>query len=158
VDAVPYRKKRRSTVVRTLDPSQPLPSDLIDISHLSRIIVSAPNCTGHGRLRVGPDGSRLPEVTRGFIYYHSPTDIPPTAGEVRFRLTSGDNPESFKMGSDLHVRNTALPWRTTLLTTTEERKIYKPIRELLLADGLVTPALLTKCGEIAKETNRGFRA
>jgi hypothetical protein len=80
-----------------------------------------------------------------------------TAGEVRFRLTSGDNPKSFKMGSDLHVRNTALPWRTTLLTMTE-RKIYKPIRELLLADGLVAPALLTKCGEIAKETNRRFRA
>jgi hypothetical protein len=90
--------------------------------------------------------SRFPEGTRGFLYYHSPeASDPPIAGEIRFRLTPGNDPAYFTHGSDLLCPN-GLPWVIHLLAMTgsQTKLFYQPIRKLLIDDGLVAPALLEK--------------
>jgi hypothetical protein len=94
----------------------------------------------------------FPEGTRGFLYYKSPkAGVPPAAGELRFRLMPGNPPAvSFAQGSDLQVE-TGLPWHIPLLAMVErsesvrEGRHYQSIRQLLLDDGFVTPALLEMC-------------
>jgi len=93
----------------------------------------------------------FPEGTRGFLYYKSPkAGVPPAAGELRFRLMPRNTPASFVRGSDLQLE-TGLPWRVPLLRMVErsecvrEGRHYQSIRQLLLNDGFVTPALLETC-------------
>jgi len=91
----------------------------------------------------------FPEGTRGFLYYNSPkAGVPPAAGELRFRLMPRNLPAvSFVQGSDLQVE-TDIPWHIPLLAMVErsecvrEGRHYQSIRQLLLDDGFVTPALL----------------
>ena len=88
--------------------------------------------------------NRFPEGTRGFLYYHSPpAGVPPAAGELRFRLTPGDDPASFDQGSDLQTE-TGLPWCIPILKLGAYAKSqnYQIIRKLLHDDGFLTPALL----------------
>ena len=95
--------------------------------------------------------NRFPEGTRGFLYYHlPPAGVPPAAGELRFRLTPGDDPASFDQGSDLQME-TGLPWCIPLLRIVgssqyaQEGQNYRIIWKLLHDDGFVTPALLGTC-------------
>ena len=135
----PRRKKNR---LQTLDPSQLRPSDFIDFS-----------LTKHPSLNISSSqsfrftyssNSCFPDGTRGFLYYQSPIPgAPPAAGDLRFRLTPGNDPASFNQGSDLQLPN-GLPWGASLLTIAH-RQCYQPIRQLLIDDGLVTPALLETC-------------
>jgi hypothetical protein len=104
------------------------------------------NETSHTRLRNFPTTIPFPACTQGFLYYHSPPSIPPVAGEVRFRLTPENNPELFDLGRDLHTRN-GLPWRIPLLAMSGNNS-HKHLLQLLLADGLVTPALMAKCDQM----------
>jgi hypothetical protein len=84
------------------------------------------------------------------LYYKPPkAGVPPAAGELRFRLMPGNPPAvSFAQGSDLQVE-TGLPWHIPLLAMVErsvrEGRHYQSIRQLLLNDGFVTPALLETC-------------
>lgn len=55
------------------------------------------------------DSIPFPPSTRGFLYYHSFDNLSPLANELRFRLTSSDNPKSFHDGVDLRLPN-GLPW------------------------------------------------
>jgi hypothetical protein len=90
--------------------------------------------------------SRFPEGTRGFLYYHPPeASDPPITGQIRFRLTPGNDPAYFTHGSDL-LRPNGLPWAIHLLAMagSQTKLFYQPIRKLLIDDGLVAPALLEK--------------
>ena len=134
--------------MQTLHPSRLGSSDLIDISLKHRMTVYGSSCqspfvgTYYGF-------RRFPEGTRGFLYYNSPkAGVPPAAGELRFRLMPGNPPAvSFAQGSDL-LMDTGLPWHISLLLmverseSTREGRHYQSIRQLLLDDGIVTPALL----------------
>jgi hypothetical protein len=106
--------------------------------------------------------SNFPEGTRGFLYYHSPeASDPPTAGEIRFRLTTGNDPASFNQGSDLRAPN-GLPWIIHLLATVENtggggKQIYQPIKQLLVDDRLVTPALLETCAAMVNASGHPRR-
>jgi hypothetical protein len=75
--------------------------------------------------------------------------MPPAAGQVRFRLTTGDNPDSFMAGSDFHLEN-GLLWNIPLLAMVQP-VCFEPLLELLLADGLVTRALVEKCNKMMQE-------
>jgi hypothetical protein len=80
----------------------------------------------------------FPENSRGVLYYHSDSDLPSIAGEVRFRLC--DTVENFDRGSDLHILGT--PWSLSL-----PRIAYTPafmgLRELLVKEGLVDDQTMT---------------
>jgi hypothetical protein len=98
--------------------------------------------------------NRFPEGTRGFLYYNSPkVGVPLAAGELRFRVTPGDTPASFVQGSDL-LLETGLPWSIPLLVMVEKSESirkgqqYQPIRQVLLDDGFITPALLETCAAL----------
>ena len=85
---------------------------------------------------------RFPEGTRGFIYYRPPNPgTPSVAGNLRFRLTPGNNPASFIQGSDLRMPN-GLPWGIPLLLIAVKYQSHNFIRQQLIDDGLVTPTLL----------------
>ena len=156
MDALPIRKKR-SAVIRTLDPSRLAPSDFIDASLKTGLTFKSYNCKEVAWLCTEPIATRFPAGTRGFLYYHLPTDsMPSAAGEIRFRLTPGDNPQSFKLGNDFLQPN-GLPWRIPLLVMTKNGQNHAPLRELLLADGLITSALVTKCREMTKANARSVR-
>ena len=134
----------RPATIQTLDPSKLSSSEFIDASLKLEI-------RAYGRdkslFRMHYHGhSRFPEGTRGFLYYHSPeASDPPIAGEIRFRLTPGNDPAYFTHGSDLLCPN-GLPWVIHLLAMAGSQKklFYQPIRKLLIDDGLVAPALLEK--------------
>ena len=99
----------------------------------------------------------FPEGTRGFLYYNSPeAGVPPAAGELRFRVIPENAPASFVRGSDL-LMETGLPWSVPLLTMVERsdgvrKGRYQPIRQLLLDDGLITPALLGTCAAMLNKS------
>ncbi|RDB31069.1 hypothetical protein Hypma_000032, partial [Hypsizygus marmoreus] len=46
-------------------------------------------------------GSRFPENSHGFLYYHHDPRLPLTSGAVRFRLTPDAHVSSFSAGMDL---------------------------------------------------------
>ena len=123
----------------------------MDVSLKHQMRVYCPGC--QSPFRGTYYGSHhFPEGTRGFLYYKSPkAGVPPAAGELRFRLMPGNPPAvSFAQGSDLQVE-TGLPWHIPLLAMVErsesvrEGRHYQSIRQLLLDDGFVTPALLETC-------------
>ncbi|KIM86972.1 hypothetical protein PILCRDRAFT_815423 [Piloderma croceum F 1598] len=136
--------------IQTLHPSRLRSSDLMDISSKLDIYVHTPGSQSSFRGKYY-GVHRFPEGTRGFLYYKSPkVGGPPAAGELRFRLITGNTPASFVQGSDLQLE-TGLPWCIPLLTMIErpgsirEGRHYQCIRQLLLDDGFVTPALLKTC-------------
>jgi hypothetical protein len=135
------RHGRKGRIIQTLDPSRLRPSDFIDFS-LRRPSLNISNYKSSQFTYSG--GSRFPDDTCGFLYYQSPNPgAPPAAGDLRFRLTPGNDPASFNQGSDLQLPN-GLPWGASLLTIAHWQ-CYQPTRQLLIDDGLVTPALLETC-------------
>ena len=74
-----------------------------------------------------------PPDTNGFLYYTTPPDRPRIAGELRFRVTSSDDPASFANGSDLLRMNGQL-WSRPLYVIS---KLYTPLYQKLREDRLV---------------------
>lgn len=95
----------------------------------------------HHTLRILP----FPPDTRGFLYYHIPQSFPPTAGEIRFRLTRDGGPEAFDTASDLIVP-TGLPWSVPLWRIASFPG-SKLIQDLLIKEKLVSEDVLVRCRE-----------
>lgn len=76
-----------------------------------------------------------PPGTKGFLYYHQPSALPPLAGELRFRIC--DTASQFANGKDLEI-NSGQPWRLTLHSLSKS-SMYSHLRTLLLEEGLVDP-------------------
>lgn len=149
---------------RTLDPSRMEPSDFMDISFMNLPSIGAVSSNNVEPKKVHADSmgfgdtlaKPLPSRTRGFLYYHPPMpNAPPAAGEVRFRLTTGPDPGQFASGVDL-LNSDGIPWSIPLLRIARHDadgkpshvQIYQALRQVLEADGLVTPALLRQCAEM----------
>ncbi|KAF7967788.1 hypothetical protein HWV62_33023 [Athelia sp. TMB] len=93
----------------------------------------------------------FPPETRGYLYYHTPASsgyrpIHPASGQLRFRLAPTNDLSCFANGTDL-LRPDGLPWSIPLLCMLDpaHATAYLPLRELLLAEGLVTPTLSRQC-------------
>lgn len=137
--------------VSTFDRNLLQPEDFCDISLKARSVLrsSDPNISYRGMGQVKskynvPWGtpSVFPPGTRGFFYYHLPPGLSSIAGEIRFRITPTPNPASFSQGTDL-LMSSGLPWRLQILPALNF-SIYRFILDLLLRDGLVTPADLAE--------------
>ncbi|RDB29707.1 hypothetical protein Hypma_013780 [Hypsizygus marmoreus] len=152
----------------TLDPSRLQDSDFIDLSPKSRnprnprsqlpSIVSVPSITQRtsslpSRLRSvlsyyrNGTGSRFPENSHGFLYYHHDPRLPPTSGAVRFRLTPNAHASSFSGGTDLMLPDGRGPWAIWLATIASAAK-FLGLKQLLISDGLVTPELVEHCRKL----------
>ncbi|KAF8816983.1 hypothetical protein BYT27DRAFT_7205417 [Phlegmacium glaucopus] len=80
-----------------------------------------------------------PPDTKGFLYYTTPPERPRISGELRFRLTSSDDPMSFASGSDL-LRLNGQPWSRPLYVIS---KSFTPLYQKLREDRLVSDDLHT---------------
>ena len=152
-------------VISTLNPLRLDPANFLDISHsvctnvafLSHLsLQNSENFTlprfdlifRHERRDGLLKDVRFPMDTRGFLYYHSPAKFPATAGEIRFHITENNRPSSFFRGKDL-LSHRGVPWRIPLLTiASDSLACYKPIREQLLLENLVTEEQLVTCARI----------
>jgi hypothetical protein len=72
--------------------------------------------TGKKRLSFPPDA-------KAFLYYFISPERPPISGELRFRLASSDDPESFERGTDL-LMSDGRPWLRQLLLCL--KSLYSP--------------------------------
>ena len=82
-----------------------------------------------------------PPDTKGFLYYATPAGKPRIAGELRFRVTSSDDPASFESGSDL-LKSNGETWFRRLFALSK-CKIYVSLYEKLKEDLLVPDDLHT---------------
>lgn len=102
-------------------------------------------------LAYGPEqgtvGVRFPPDQRGFFYYHSESTSSPYSGQLRFRLTPSSDPRSWVVGSDF-LKPNGLPWNNSLLAISTQHPKLTAIRNLLLADGLITPELVERCQQV----------
>lgn len=140
----------RTRALHTLDPNRLTEDDFMRISETTnpRKKIMSGGCYQEFSFHYG-SGKPFPPNTRGFLYYHSPAFMPPTAGEIRFRLTQSSSPKDFYTGSDLLLPN-GLPWSLPLVRLAHglyHRAEGLPFRqgvlvELLAQDKLVNTATL----------------
>ncbi|KAG7445447.1 uncharacterized protein BT62DRAFT_195331 [Guyanagaster necrorhizus] len=97
----------------TLTRNTLLPSDFRDMSHRKYVT------TYEGKnIFYAPDPqlgnyASFPKNCKGFLYYWTHPDLPPTSGQIRFRLISTGNPAEFDNGSDLLCPD-GKPWQYPL--------------------------------------------
>ena len=75
----------------------------------------------------------FPPDTKAFLYYFTPPEKPPIAGELRLRVASSNDLASFKSGADL-MRTDDQPWSRPLLSLFQH---YFPLYEKLREERLV---------------------
>ncbi|KIK69906.1 hypothetical protein GYMLUDRAFT_53043 [Collybiopsis luxurians FD-317 M1] len=153
------RYKRR--ILSTLDPNRLQESDFVDISFYKNFTLrlqsnipdsfepslSSPFKFAYSWSR--HNGSRrneFPRQSSGFFYYHSPGDLSPLAGGLRFRRTDTSSPQSFSSGVDLLWPN-GLPWSYPLHRLARDPAFSR----VLVNDGLITEELLVQCREVFRE-------
>ncbi|PPR01585.1 hypothetical protein CVT24_005876 [Panaeolus cyanescens] len=82
----------------------------------------------------------FPAGTRGFLYHHLPPGRPEYSAQLRFRITTTDDPASFSQGYDLPIpqihQKLPGPWNIHLLKILHTKNA-RPLGELLLRDGLI---------------------
>ncbi|KAG6828628.1 hypothetical protein H0H92_007220 [Tricholoma furcatifolium] len=121
--------------ISTLDPKKLQSSDFIDFSGRRAPCIEFLQC-GSCEIRYAWQLKLIPfpPSARGFLYYHIHPHLPPTCGQVRFRLTASNDPSTFADGTDLLGIDGA-PWsmQTSLLMFPH----YDALRRRLLRDRLV---------------------
>lgn len=151
------KKRVRRTPISTLNQHKLLPSDFINISD---------SCFRPG-IRFQNDSSahawqmcyyethgeplRFPSHSSGFLYYHQPQDAPLLAGELRFRLTPNNLPQSFSQGEDCLTPDRAV-WKIPLLALYRfpyHRRIYRQLQ----LDGFISDALHSKVENVLKTSH-----
>jgi hypothetical protein len=143
-----------------LNTTRLLPSDFQDLSSLKRVQVLATKKKEEER---GVDSyfpmvysgweplTSFPDRTQGFFYYHNPLRNIQTSGEVRFRITTSNDPSTFASGTDL-LGLTSQPWRLPLMDIATAKQ-YNGLRQLLLEDDLVAAEVIQQCVRICDDWN-----
>ncbi|KAK0191950.1 hypothetical protein F5146DRAFT_1037730 [Armillaria mellea] len=136
----------------TLDPRSLSPHDFRDISN--QIVFRFPSTKRsdiHYERRKF-DGKSIyipfPDKTKGFLYYWTHPDLPPTSGQIRFRITKTQNPRDFDGGSDFCLPS-GIPWHSTLAYLAGN-KSYAGVCDVLVRDGLVSRGIIEQLRPFAK--------
>lgn len=150
-------KRIRRAAISTLDQHKLLPSDFIDISNRC----FRPGIRFQNDTSVYPwqmcyhddqgKASQFPPDSAGFLYYHQPQDGTPLAGELRFRLTPSNLPQSFSRGKDCLTPNGAV-WKMPLLALYRfpyNRRIYRQLQ----LDGFISDALHSTVENVVKTSH-----
>ncbi|KAF5342200.1 hypothetical protein D9611_001986 [Ephemerocybe angulata] len=143
--------------VKNLDPKRLHISDIIDLNG-----PVLPTVKFGATLRASQQLDYLwktpfPPNSRGFLYYHSRPDLPPAAGEIRFRVVdsrsaSHSAADLFANGRDLLDHTGGKPWRIHMLQLYATQK-YAPFRQLLRTQGLLDAAWDRKAEEQVSAVN-----
>ncbi|KAK0236745.1 hypothetical protein EDD85DRAFT_952688 [Armillaria nabsnona] len=136
---IQYRTLRLPPI-KTLNPKALAQSDFRDLSNKNSL-----NSPGQGHYlhysRIIPKSYiSFPDKTTGFLYYWTHSDLPATAGQIRLRLTSTNDPSLFESGSDLHKPD-GTPWAIPLARLLRDGSGSGYI-QMLLNDGLVSKELI----------------
>lgn len=157
--------------IRTLDPSRLTSSDFLDLSTKNSTTLYVADLQGRVNTEYRPcnilsqRGTRFPSGVQGFLYYHHPPPDLPTAGEVRFRITSSNDPASWASGTDF-MRTDGMPWSlpTLFLAQINHSKLkghvrtYEGLWSLLQRDELVSSKAIGWCNEIFDASPCSFHA
>ncbi|KZP28515.1 hypothetical protein FIBSPDRAFT_1039621 [Athelia psychrophila] len=141
----PKRPSNPPLSIQTLDPSKLQASDFLDLTKTSGgVRIDMPNSTFNylefthrvptvNGIKGKAKAISFPRVARGFFYFKpAPPGEPLETGEVRFRKTANDKPESFANGEDLKVGDRT--WRLTFKKIFHGRNLG--LKGLVLSDGL----------------------
>ncbi|KAG6856860.1 hypothetical protein H0H87_012677 [Tephrocybe sp. NHM501043] len=133
------KRGRVFRTISTLDPEKLRSTDFVDLSEY-RVPTITMGSIGACELRYAyrSDIVPFPPNTRGFLYYHTYRNLPPTCGEIRFRLTVDSNPGNFADGTDL-IGCDAIPWSISSLTLSLSS--YANARKQLEDDRLISKSL-----------------
>ncbi len=137
---IQYRRLRLPPI-KTLNPKALTESDFRDLSNKNSL-----NSPGRGHYLhyfriISKTYIPFPDKTTGFLYYWTHSDLPATAGQIRFRLTSTNDPSLFESGSDLH-RPDGTPWAIPLARLVRLHGSDSGYIQMLLNDGLVSKELI----------------
>jgi len=93
--------QRTRTIIQTLDPSRLRPLDFFDVSSKFHMHVTGPGPGYQPPFRAATTrGTVFQKVLVGSCYYRPPNPgAPSAAGDIRFRLTPGNDPASFIQGT-----------------------------------------------------------
>ncbi|KAF9031316.1 hypothetical protein BJ165DRAFT_1599301 [Panaeolus papilionaceus] len=139
---------RQNRPIITLDPKKlvQLQQPAIDLSNLQ--VARVFPLGGYSVLKFDSRSTQyipFPSGTRGFLYYHSPSDRPRIAGQLRFRVTPSDDPASFSHGHDLTFSRTSprspTPWNIYCFNI-PNNKAYASLHSHLVNEGLVEGSLV----------------
>ncbi|KAI0056456.1 hypothetical protein BV25DRAFT_1920998 [Artomyces pyxidatus] len=145
------KTQRRSSpiILRTLDPERLEHQDFFDLSlrrwrsfmvqNMSSGTNSLPAYSK--RLMTFHPRDGFPDGTHGFFYYNPPTPPDTVLGEVRFRVTTSNDPASFASGSDLKLPD-GQPWNVPPSFITPRFQLGEALMQLLLAEKLVNQTQL----------------
>lgn len=144
-----YRPRNPEHIKSTLDPDRLQASDAFILTNgLNTLPISFGNGSTETPLpafsRHHP--YRHPMNSFAFLYYHKPTGLPDTAGEIRIRLTPSPNPATFDQGHDLRRPSGGL-WTIPLLKLVSHAE-FDLLCQQLVHDRLVTPTLLSHCKKL----------
>ncbi|KAK0215493.1 hypothetical protein IW262DRAFT_1465135 [Armillaria fumosa] len=150
--AEPDSKVVKSPQLRTLDPRTLSPQDFRDISN--QIVFRFPGAKRshihYERKQI--DGKSIykpfPDKTKGFLYYWTHPDLPPTSGQIRFRITKTQNPQDFDGGRDFCLPS-GIPWHSTLAYLAGNKN-YADVCDILVRDGLVSRDVIEQLRPFAK--------
>lgn len=158
--------------ISTLDPKSLKQADYIDVSNYDRISIhpsSAPYpALPPGTFRSMPSSCRIeyeptvvatptgiffssstfPPGTSGFLYFYTPSNGVVIGSELRFRITSSDDPHAFKDGQDL-IALDGTTWRIPLLTLCRRRLLYGLYQRAQL-DGFIPKILVPRLRDLAE--------
>lgn len=97
----------------------------------------------------------FPPNTRGFLYYKSPPEAAPLAGEIRFRLVEDEDPARFAQASDLMSPIGTL-WRIHISALALGFSCYRGLCESLLKDELVTQSMINEILKMGFNDHKGY--
>lgn len=135
-------------IISTLERKRLQPADCVQLLHQNHLLVIPPNGAP-----IQVSFMYAYPKSPAFLYYHLPPGLPEMAGEVRIRLVSSPNPSSFDSGTDLIQREGM--WSLPLIALASNPS-YTGLVDLLLRDGLVTPATLSACKRICDQHPKLF--
>ncbi|KAJ7475518.1 hypothetical protein B0H11DRAFT_2281790 [Mycena galericulata] len=90
----------------------------------------------------------FPAHASGFLYYHAPPSLDPTAAAIRLRLAASPNVNPRAPPCMDLLARSGLPWCISILHLASQNT-YAPFVAQLLADELVSPALVARCRSLA---------
>ncbi|KIJ95973.1 hypothetical protein K443DRAFT_682626 [Laccaria amethystina LaAM-08-1] len=165
-------RSRKSRIMSTLNQHKLLPSDFLShLSNRSRPVVQLLNAAkdklkdpqwklsgiqpvchwqfGYHDMHGKP--LPFPPNSSGFLYYYQPQGAPLLAGELRFRLTPNDLPQSFSQGEDCLTPDEDI-WKIPLLVL-YRYKAHQNIYRQLQLDGFVSDGLHSKLKTVVKSSS-----
>ncbi|KAJ7436141.1 hypothetical protein B0H11DRAFT_665261 [Mycena galericulata] len=95
----------------------------------------------------------FPVHASGFLYYHAPPSLDPTAAAIRLRLAASTNVNPRAPPCTDLLARSGLPWSIPILHLAS-LKTYAAFVAQLLADELVSPELLERCRSLASHLGK----